>query len=491
MGPQYLRELCDRHGSFFVASLFAVYFGVKGLAGGLAAAAALPYFMSHLGVSIERFQAYTIAVMTPWSLKPAIGLLSDMVPIRGQAKVPYMLGASAVGAACFGGLAALRGCSPMLAAALLTGISFEAAVVDLLAEGKYAEKMKQHPEAGGALPSFVWASLFAGALLAAVVAGPMADNGQLRGVFVLGIPAAASAAVPLVLGWFPDPVGAHAGCAKLLDGPNTRLAILAGLMAAASLALTAVALHGASPAGRLAVALGVSAALCAAAQRLLPPTIAKCNLYMFLASASHVSLVGALDYFYTAPKSCLEDGPHFNMTFFVTWSQIAASLASLAAVALFQGCMQEWRLRPLFWVSTVVRCAAAAVDLVIVNRLNVAVGIPDKVAYMLGNNVAAAVAGQLDLMPAVVLTSKLCPPGMEATVYAILAGFQNFGGSVAAAVGSSLTSAFGVEADLETNECSFQGLSALVLLCHIALPLCVVPLTFLLIPDAALKDPLP
>ena len=33
----------------------------------------------------------------------------------------------------------------------------------------------------------------------------------------------------------------------------------------------------------------------------------------------------------------------------------------------------------------------------------------------------------LDFMPMVVLTSKLCPSKMESTVYALLAGYQNFG----------------------------------------------------------------
>ena len=34
-------------------------------------------------------------------------------------------------------------------------------------------------------------------------------------------------------------------------------------------------------------------------------------------------------------------------------------------------------------------------------------------------------------MPGVVLTSKLCPKHVEATTYALLAGFQNFGQQVA------------------------------------------------------------
>lgn len=489
----YLRDLRARFGTPFLLALFAVYFGVKGMAAGLASAAALPLFMNRFEISIERFQAFAIAIMTPWSLKPAIGLLSDLAPIKGMSKIPYMLAAVVVGIGSFVGLIAIRGCSEStatLAAWLLTGVSLEAATVDLLAEGKYAELMRHHPESGGALPSFVWASLFAGSILASAVAGPLADAGMLRSIFVLALPAAAMLVVPMALGCFPDTPESLSGCQKLkADGSNNRkLALLAVMMAVGSVALTGTALKTSDPHAKLFTALGVSIALCIAAHRLLPRKIARCNLYMFLASASHVSLVGALDYFYTAPKSCVKDAPHFNMTFYVTWSQFAGALASLAAVAIFQGCLQSWRLRPLFWVSTVVRCAAACVDLLIVNRYNVQAGIPDKVAYMLGNNVAAAVAGQLDIMPAVVLTSKLCPPGMEATVYAILAGFQNFGGSVSTAVGSALTSQFKVHADLESGDCNFDGLPGLILLSHVVLPLAVVPFTFILIPDATLKD---
>ena len=43
---------------------------------------------------------------------------------------------------------------------------------------------------------------------------------------------------------------------------------------------------------------------------------------------------------------------------------------------------------------------------------------------MLGNNIIAQVVSMFDWMPAIILTSKLCPKNMESTVYALLAGFQ-------------------------------------------------------------------
>ena len=60
-----------------------------------------------------------------------------------------------------------------------------------------------------------------------------------------------------------------------------------------------------------------------------------------------------------------------------------------------------------------------------------------QVMYMVGNAIIREVVTMLDFMPAVVLTSKLCPRGMESTVYALLAGFQNFGQTVSRNIGTA------------------------------------------------------
>ena len=53
----------------------------------------------------------------------------------------------------------------------------------------------------------------------------------------------------------------------------------------------------------------------------------------------------------------------------------------------------------------------------------------------------------LDWMPGIILTSKLCPKHMESTVYAMLAGFQNFGQTIAMTLGLALTEIMKVNAD--------------------------------------------
>jgi hypothetical protein len=91
----------------------------------------------------------------------------------------------------------------------------------------------------------------------------------------------------------------------------------------------------------------------------------------------------------------------------------------------------------------------------------------------------------LNFMPAVLLTSKLCPKDMESTTYALLAGFQNFGQQVARTIGVALMAAF----DIRTEPpCQWEGLAEMTALAHIVLPLVLVPLTFVLIPEASITD---
>ena len=78
-------------------------------------------------------------------------------------------------------------------------------------------------------------------------------------------------------------------------------------------------------------------------------------------------------------------GPNFDYTFFITVTGIVGSLIHLVAVMLYQTFMSSWRFRPAIIFSMVVGSLATIVDLVIIKRWNVAVGIPDKVFFLLGN----------------------------------------------------------------------------------------------------------
>lgn len=65
-------------------------------------------------------------------------------------------------------------------------------------------------------------------------------------------------------------------------------------------------------------------------------------------------------------------------------------------------------------------------DLVLVTRLNLKIGMPDYF-FAVADNAVSQMIGRLKWLPLLVLCSKLCPPGTEGTFYALLMSLQNAG----------------------------------------------------------------
>ncbi len=120
--------------------------------------------------------------------------------------------------------------------------------------------------------------------------------------------------------------------------------------------------------------------------------------------------------------------------------------------------------------------------------------------YIIGVDIIYEVTTMLEFMAGVMLTSKLCPKEMESTVYALLSGFQNFGSvrtlaaavmgqQVSRSIGLYLIESFGVKASRD-GPCDFSKLTYLLLVCHFAIPLIGIPLSFLLLPNKRLSQDL-
>ena len=135
--------------------------------------------------------------------------------------------------------------------------------------------------------------------------------------------------------------------------------------------------------------------------------------------------------------------------------------AQLAGVALFNAKLKGVPLRKVFlWVISV-GAAASCTQLLLVTRANVKLGIPDKL-FVAFDSVLLTGLGRVALMPVLVLAARLCPPGVEATLYAALMSLSNAGGGVGEAAGAALTAFLGVTAT------DFTRLPLLVLICAVA-----------------------
>jgi len=210
---------------------------------------------------------------------------------------------------------------------------------------------------------------------------------------------------------------------------------------------------------------------------------------MFLISIAYVDISGPLAYYYTANAKCVPGGPGFSYGYYLAVTSIMAGVGGCIGSVLFQK-IQNWRFRTAFCITTLVQVVASLFDLVIINRWNLKAGLSDQATFLFGDAACQQIATMLALMPSVLLNSLLCPRGAEATVYAILAGFQNFGGIVSSVVGVWLTRQLGIQAGTGKGgkDCDFSRLSIGIVIAHVLLPIACIPLTFVLVPDWRMDD---
>jgi BT1 family len=199
----------------------------------------------------------------------------------------------------------------------------------------------------------------------------------------------------------------------------------------------------------------------------------------------HGFAAGASDFWFTAAATCVPGGPNFSFTYYITYAALVGAVAGMAGVSLFQMYLSRGTFRMAFCSTLLLKLLASLFDLLIVGRANVRFGVPDRVAFLLGDAIIYNVAAMMDFMPAVVLTSASCPRGMEATVYSLLAGFQNFGSNVARAVGVGLINQLGIRT---VEPCNFDNFPLAILVSHVLLPLTTLPLIFVLIPPHRMTE---
>jgi folate/biopterin transporter len=371
----------------------------------------------------------------------------------------------------------------------LRGIcKLQIATCDLLCEGKYAELMQQKPHTGSTMVSYVWGCFQVGALIASIFVGPVADAYDPQIIFWFCIPLAASIIVPTSMGFLSDERVPLEKRGLDWDLLNEHPYIVAFCLIMASIAFGNALIDlffFDAHFWQMIYCMTACVGLSVLAFRWLPPHLARCNFYMFISCVLYINISGAQDFWFTGDQKCVPGGPSFDYTYYNTYASLVGSITGWVGIVLFQAVMSDWNFRTLFWVTTVIQIIASMFDMLMIARINIDWGISDKAFYMFGDAVIGNVVGMFGLMPMLVLTSKLVPKGLEATTYALLAGFQNFGGVVSSQIGIYATQAFGIK----TKEpCNFDNLNMLVFICHCLLPLIAVPLTFVLIPNKSMTD---
>jgi folate/biopterin transporter len=146
---------------------------------------------------------------------------------------------------------------------------------------------------------------------------------------------------------------------------------------------------------------------------------------------------------------------------FLGRAQLVGALSSLAGIALYNRALAAVPIKTyLFWVN-IVAVTIGFLPLLLITRMNLALGIPDE-AFVLGDDIIQTVTGELAFMPVLVLAARICPPGVEATLFAFLMAVLNLSGFCATFLGSLLTDL------LRVTESDFGNLPMLTLICNVS-----------------------
>mmetsp|Transcript_56383 Transcript_56383/g.132218 ORF Transcript_56383/g.132218 Transcript_56383/m.132218 type:complete len:563 (+) Transcript_56383:140-1828(+) len=436
----FLGGLAESFGMKLLIMLFATQHLMKGFANSFVGPPT-QYLLAAYKVDGPRLGIFGGVVSLPWAMKPIIGLISDCFPVAGYNKGPYILFVSLLGvtATLLVGIMPHDTIGVEKVVACLFIIQLQLSTSDLLSEAKYAEKMQKKPEKGPELMTYVWFGLTAGSLVATLLIGPCIAHFGVKASYILVAVPLAVVMVPVSLNYMEEKQRSteEIAAARQHMLAQKEACILCLLMFVSTVVLAILGTVYESIELNAAVAVFVGLVMAVSFTLVLKPLIAKVNLFFLLQTACSLNIGGATFYFYTDTMEQYPEGPHFTMEFYTSVLGVTGSLCSMAGVYTYQKYMTKWSYRSLLLAANVALSVLSFADVVMLSRLNVRMGVPDR-AFVLGASVFQTLIAQWMWMPGVVLNSQLCPKGMEATMYALLAGCHNLGFTIASSCGALL-----------------------------------------------------
>ncbi len=504
------RQLKEIYGIKFLIYLVIIQLFGKGLLYGLIGSLVLPVYQL-IGVDGLNYQLYSTIAEIPWSLKPIFGVLSDLFVIGGYNKRYWILFGNLIGS-LFALILAIffQSKNPILICFCFFAMELQVALQDLMTEAKYAEIMRNNPESGSSIVSFVNALNSMGTFISVIIVGILADQHSYITYTILFYVCFAITLFPImptILGWLPEIKNS-----KLSLFTMTEDSIEDNLIEANDLSLIenfykdrdikkkiyalvfgigimSIVISVVFVFSTLAVTIltGISLILgILLGYKVFDKIVMNAILYRCLTYITYWGLSGAMDYFYTASNECVPNGPHFSYEYYITWTGLIGALISFLGAFIYQALFGKSNIRTTLVITTIISGLFSCFDLIIVKRWNLAIGIPDKVMYMFGDAICYNLIDMLSYIPLMTLISKVCPEKLETTTYAFVSGISNLARILSYLIGSYAIQWFKISTVVP---CNFDYLWLLIIIGHIALGMLVlIPCIFLLIPNVKPTD---
>ncbi|MEL7035980.1 MAG: folate/biopterin family MFS transporter [Cyanobacteria bacterium J06592_8] len=390
-----------------LAAILLVYF-VQGILG-LAQLAVSFFLKDDLGMSPAQVSAMLGIVVLPWIIKPVFGFISDGFPLLGYHRRPYLIFAGFLGIIAWIGMGTVVE-SPWTATLAITLSSLSVAISDVIVDSLVVERARQESLGDvGSLQSLCWGTRAVGGLITAYLSGFLLEILTIKTIF-------------LITASFPFLICIAAGLIRekyVSDAPDLDK---------------------------------LKQQFSQLRQTLRQKSIWLPMAFIFIWQATPTA-DSAFFYFTTNELGFQPE--------FLGRVRLVTSIASLLGVFLFQRFLKTVPFRKIFIGSTILSSVLGMTTLLLVTHANRAIGIDDH-WFSLGESLILTVMGQITFMPVLVLVTRLCPPGIEATVFASLISVNNLAGLLSHEFGALLTHLLGV------TEYQFDNLWLLIVVTNIS-----------------------
>ncbi|KAL7532785.1 hypothetical protein ACHAXR_004840 [Thalassiosira sp. AJA248-18] len=436
-----------------IIAIAAIYF-VEG-ALGLARLAQTFLLKEDLHLGPAEMSATMGILALPWTIKPLYGFLSDGFPIFGYRRRSYLVLAGVIGFLSYSSLAYGLGGdagSDSSMALTITVISLllssaSIALADVVADGIVVQKTRDgdDPAIAGGLQSVCWGSASIGALISAYFSGSLLETMSPREVFGL------ASILPLAVG----------GMSLLIDeDPITKKKTIESVVANGGNGLADNDDSNGDVTATDDVMSPIKEQISSLWEALRQPTIYKPILFIFLWKATPTS-DGAFLYFLTDD---IGFGPEF-----LGRVRVVEAVSSLFGVWLYNQYLRRVPIKDILLWTSIISAPLGLTSLLLISHYNRELGIPDG-AFVFGDDVVLSILGEIAFLPCLVLAARLCPPGIEAVLFATLMSIYNGASTVGTEIGAALTKVLGV------TENDFSNLALLTIICNVS---SLVPLIFI------------
>ena len=400
-----------------LAAILIVYF-VQGILG-LSRLAVSFFLKDDLGLTPAEVAALTGIASLPWIIKPVFGFLSDGLPLFGYRRRPYLILSGILGTLSWLAFATLVD-SRLSATIALLLTSLSVAISDVIIDSLIVERArKESLGQAGSLQSLSWGCSALGGLITAYLSGWLLEHYSNNVVFEI------TAIFPL-------------------------------LVSAVAWLIAEEKIDSADKKDNPIVVEQIKQLWGAVKQKYIWLPIA--FLFIWLATPTADSAF----FFFVTNELGFE--PEF-----LGRVRLVTSFASLLGIWLFQRFLKNVPFRKILGWSTIIATVMGMTSLLLVTHTNRALGIDDH-WFSLGDSLILTVVGQITWMPVLVLSARLCPKGIEATLFALLMSIWNLSMLISQELGALLTSWLGVT---ETN---FDNLWLLIVIANLST---LLPLPFL------------